>query len=398
VRRRSALQKTKRESILAFVRETGESSRGEIAREFSLDKKAVSLAVDGLLREGILAVSGYRHSRAGRRRELLAINGGHGVSIGMDLGATHVIGVLADLAGLVLERDFFEIRPGLPVEIILDQMKTIAARLLASPKAAAGVGAVGVCVPGFIEQAEGVSLIAENIAGWRDVRIRELFERQLGKPVRLDDSSRAFAAAERWLGHGRAQKDFIALDLGYGIGLGIFSAGAPLRGADWKSGEIGHTVVNPDGLPCACGNRGCLETVASGRAIARQAAEGIRAGKSQLLRDLTHGDAETATAQDVALAATMADPFSIEVMRTAGAAAGLALANAANILAPTLAVLGGGLVVAGSTLTDAIEESFHRHCMPGIREQVHIAVSALGTDASARGMALEAAEIAFAGA
>ncbi len=397
MKRRSVLQKAKRERILAFVREMGESSRGEIAREFSLDKKAVSLAVDGLREEGILAVSGLRVSRAGRRRELLAINGRHAASIGIDLGATHVIGVLSDLAGAVLERAFFEIRPGLPVELILEQMKTIAARLHSSPKAANGVRAVGVCAPGFIKPDEGVSLIAENIAGWRDVRIRELFEAELREPVCVDDSSRAFAAAERWLGCARGLKDFIALDLGYGIGLGIFSAGAPLRGEDWKSGEIGHTVVNPDGLACACGNRGCLETVASGKAIARQAAEGIRAGRSQLLRDLTHGDADAVTAQDVAVAATMADPFSIDLIRAAGMAIGLALANAANILAPSLAVLGGGLVSAGSTLTDAIKESFRRCCMPGIRENVRIAVSALGTDASARGMALEAAEIVFAG-
>jgi predicted NBD/HSP70 family sugar kinase len=366
---------------------------GEIAREFSLDKKAVSLAVDGLLEEGIVTVSGFRDSAAGRRRELLAINGGHGVSIGIDLGATHVIGVLADLAGVVLERAFFEIRPGLPVELILEQMKIIASRLLS----VGGVRSVGVCVPGFIKPDEGVSLIAENIDGWRNVRIRELFEAELHVPVCVDDASRAFAGAERWLGCAKGLKDFVALDLGYGIGLGIYSAGAPLRGADWKSGEIGHTVVNPDGLPCACGNRGCLETVASGKAIARQAAEGIRAGKSALLRELTHGDADAATAQDVAVAATMADPFSLSVIRAAGAAVGLALANAANILAPSLAVLGGGLVSAGSTLTDAIKESFHRYCMPGIREHVRINVSALGADASARGMALEAAEIVFAG-
>ena len=213
MKRRSILKKAKRVRILDLVREMGESSRGEIAREFSLDKKAVSLAVDGLLEEGILAVSGYRTSRAGRRRELLSINGRHGISIGIDLGATHVIGVLSDLAGVVLERAFFEVRPGLPMEIILEQMKTIAARLLFSGRAASRVRAVGVCVPGFIKPGEGISLIAENIAGWRDVRIRELFETEFREPVYVEDSSRAFAAAERWLGHGRGQKDFIARGL-----------------------------------------------------------------------------------------------------------------------------------------------------------------------------------------
>ncbi len=392
----------KQELILAYVREKGECSRGDIAREFSLDKKAVSVAVEALLSEGLLGVSGYGESRAGRRRELLSLNGGHAAAIGIDLGATHVIGVLTDFAGTVLHRASYEVRPGLPADIILDQMKTIAAGLRASWKSAraggtpgspadGGVRAIGVCVPGFVHPREGVSLVAENIPGWKGVRIREIFEAELGVPAFVQDSSRAFAMAERWLGHGRGQRDFIAVDLGYGIGMGIFAAGALYTGTGWKSGEIGHVVVDPQGLPCACGNRGCLETVASGRAIARQAAEGIRDGRSPLLRDLTKGSPEAVTAQDVAVAANMQDPYAAGLLREAGRAVGLAIANAAALLNPSVVVLGGGLVSAGRVLLDSVAEAAARSAMPGIREDMQLRVSQLGIDASARGMALIAA-------
>ena len=159
---RSRPSATTRERILALVRGKGEVSRGEISQAFSMDKKAVSVAVDRLLSEGILMVRGLRESRAGRRREILAVNGSHASAVGIDLGATHVIGVLADLAGAVIERASYDIRPGLPVALIVEQMKTIAARLFASPRAG-GVRAIGVCVPGFVHPVEGTSLVAENI-------------------------------------------------------------------------------------------------------------------------------------------------------------------------------------------------------------------------------------------
>jgi len=389
-------QKSARQRILSLIREKGEVSRGEIARAFSMDKKAVSVAVERLRTEGILAVSGLRESRAGRRSETLRLDGRHAATLGIDLGATHVIGVLADLSGTVLERASYEIRPGLPVELILDQMRTIAARLLSNRQARA-VQAAGVCVPGFVHPEEGVSLVAENIPGWRDVRIREIFEQELGIPVRVEDASRALAAAERWLGQARGVSDFIALDLGYGIGMGMYCAGLLYRGGTWKSGEIGHVVVDPAGLPCLCGGRGCLETVASGMAIARQAAEGIRAGRSGLLRGLTKGIPEAVTAQDVGVAASMRDSFAIGLLEAAGSAVGLALANVSAIFNPSIVLVGGGLVSSGRVYLDALEAAVARHLMPGILQDMRVLVSDLGVDGSARGMAVIASEGIFAG-
>ena len=387
---------TARDRILRLVREKGEVSRGEISQAFSMDKKAVSVAVERLLSEGILRISGLQDSRAGRRREILSVNGDHAAAVGVDLGATHIIGVLVDLAGAVLEKASYEVRPGLPVQLIRDQVRAIAERLLAAPRGRLA-RAVGVCVPGFVHPVEGTSLVAENIPGWKDVRIRQELEAALGLPVTVDDSSRAMAVSERWLGAAWGEQDFISLDLGFGVGMGIFCDGAPYHGSGWKSGEIGHTVVDPNGLACACGGRGCLETVASGRAIARQAAEGIRGGRSALLGELTRGNADAATAQDVGVAAAMGDPFSRDLLASAGRAVGLALANAAAILNPSLVVLGGGLLAAGASFLDALRESAEHHLMPGMRAELKIVESKLGADGSARGAALMAAEGIFSG-
>ena len=377
--------------MLSYIRASGETSRSDLAAEFSLDKKTVSGAVEELLQESLIVSAGFRESLAGRPQELLTLNGSHSNFIGIDLGGTHIIGILADLSGRPLDRVFFEIRPGLPVDIILDQMKTICRGLMGSEKASASIRSIGICAPGFMNPATGTSIVAENIPGWRDVRLREIFEGEFARPVFTEDSSRACALAEKWLGDGRGRSDFLLADLGYGIGLAIIIKGELYMGAGNKSGEIGHTVVAPDGPPCACGNRGCLETVASGRAIARQALAGIEAGRSQLLKGLTHGKAESVTAQDVAIAASMGDSFSAGLLASAGSMVGLALANAVNIVNPSLLILGGGLIGSNRIMEERIAKALRDNCMREIFEDLELRVSRLGIDGSALGCGILAA-------
>jgi predicted NBD/HSP70 family sugar kinase len=385
----------KRSKILSFIREKGEISRSDLAAEFSLDKKTVGTIVDALAGESLIASAGFRDSLAGRRQELLSMNGGYSNFIGIDLGGTHIIGILSDLTAKTLDRIFFEIRPGLPVDIILDQMKTICRRLMDSAHATAAIRSIGICAPGFMNLSTGTSIVAENIPGWRDVKLRDIFQAEFGAQVVVEDSSRAYALAEKWLGEGRNRQDFLLADLGYGIGMAIVVNGSLLRGAGNKSGEIGHTIVAPDGPSCTCGNRGCLETVASGRAIARDAALGIAEGRSELLKGLTHGKAESVTAQDVAIAASMGDPFSIGLLRSAGNLAGMALANSVNILNPSLLILGGGLIGTTRIMEEGIAQALRAHCMRGIFEDIELRVSKLGIDGSALGCGILAAAEVF---
>ena len=242
-----------------------------------------------------------------------------------------------------------------------------------------------------MDPATGASLQAENIPGWRDVRLREIFQERFGVPVRTEDSSRAWALAERTLGEGRDGADFLLADLGYGIGLAAVCGGRLFTGSAHRSGELGHTVVVPGGRECACGNRGCLETVASGRAIAGDAAQGIREGRSELLRGLTQDRPDTVTAQDAAVAASLGDPFSLELLRAAGRAHRAALANAVNLFNPALLVLGGGLVGSNRIMEEAIRAALQAHVMPGLREGLEVRLSGLGIDGSALGSACLAA-------
>jgi N-acetylglucosamine repressor len=386
---------SRRVSVLRLVRERSEISRSDIAAHLSLDKKTVSHLVDELLEQSLIASAGFKDSKAGRRQELLALNGGHSNYIGIDLGGTHIIGIRADLNGRILDRVFFEIRPGLPVDIILDQMKTICAALMKSTNRTADVRAFGICAPGFMNPSTGASIVAENIPGWKNVKLREIFEQEFALPVVTEDSSRAYALAELRLGEGRGKKDFLLIDLGYGIGMALVIGDQVYSGAGNKAGEIGHNVAIADGHQCACGNRGCLETVASGRAIARDGALGIQEGKSELLKGLTHGKADSVTAQDVAMAASMEDAFSIGILQNAGRYVGIALANAVSLLNPSLVFLGGGLIASNRIMEASIKDALGNHAMPGLLEDMEIRVSKLGMDGSALGSVCLATDSLF---
>jgi len=361
-----------------------------------MDKKSVSLAVDDLLHQNLLRPVGFRDSRAGRRQELLAVNGSHSNYIGIDLGATHIIGVRTDLNCMVLDRVFFEVRPGLAVELILEQMKSILRTLRGSTAGTGELSSIGVSIPGFVNPKECVSLKAFNIPGWHEIQIGSILGTEIHKPVYVEDCSRAMGLAERWLGKGGDVENFFVLDLGYGIGMALFFNGELYTGSGYKAGEIGHTLVEKDGSECTCGKKGCLEVYASGRGIARLAAEGVLQARSKILEELIHGDIKSLSAQDVALAASMNDKYSRRILETAGSHIGAALSHVVNILNPEKIIIGGSLTGAGKHLIDAVGEALEEHTMKEISADFKLELSDLGVEASARGGALIAMEHVFA--
>ena len=374
--------------ILSYLRENQTATRSDVAAALGLHTKTVAHAVKTLLDRGLLVPAGRQESAAGRRQELFSINGPYSNYIGLDLGATHIIGILVDANCSVLERVAFDIRPGLGVEMIISQLRSVANRLLVSGNRTASVGGVGVCVPGFVDPRTGVSIVAENIIGWRNIQLHKILSADTTVPLVIEDSSRALGVAERWSGSVRRASDFLVIDIGYGVGMAIYANGELYGGTNYKSGEIGHITVVPDGSLCTCGKRGCLETVACGKAVASIARTAVREGRSPLLMDLVQGNVESISAADVGVAANMGDTLSRELLRSAGGFIGLALANAANLLNPSQIVLGGGMINAGAVLLDGVREALALHTMVEIFDELELSVSELGIDGSALGSAI----------
>ncbi|WP_030043550.1 ROK family protein [Streptomyces resistomycificus] len=205
--------------------------------------------------------------------------------------------------------------------------------------------AAGVAVPGIVDEDRGVAVYAANL-GWRDVPLRELLARRLGAPVALGHDVRTGGLAEGRIGAGQGTDRFLFVALGTGIAGAIGIDGRVEAGAHGFAGEIGHVVVRPAGVPCPCGQRGCLERYASAAAVSEAWAA-------------ASGDPE-ADAADCAKAVTSGDPNAVRVWREAVDALADGLVTALTLLDPRTLIIGGGLAEAGETLFTPLRDAVRR--------------------------------------
>jgi glucokinase len=222
-----------------------------------------------------------------------------------------------------------------------------------------------------------------NIPAWRGFplagRLTGLFP---GMPVRVHNDAIAMAAGEHWRGAGRGRRTMLGMVVSTGVGGGLVLDGKIVNGATGNAGHIGHVVVDPGGLPCVCGGRGCLEAIARGPALAAWAqAEGWRPGQSRV------------TAKELAGDAAQGHPVGLAAMRRAGRALGIAIASATHLCDLQVVAVGGGLAQAGSLLFDPLEEALRMHLGLAYARDVRVVPAALGQAAGLVG----AAALVFAG-
>ncbi|WP_405685718.1 ROK family protein [Streptomyces sp. NBC_00057] len=294
--------------------------------------------------------------------------------IALDVGGTGMKAALVGADGTLL----YEARRATGRErgpdAVVESILTFAADLRAYGEEHLGESAVaaGVAVPGIVDAENGIAVYASNL-GWRDVPMRELLgERLGGVPVALGHDVRTGGLAEGRIGAGKGADRFLFVPLGTGIAGAIGIAGTIESGAHGYAGEIGHIVVRPDGPDCGCGQRGCLETLASASAVTRAWAA-------------ASGD-PTADAADCAKAVESGDPAAVEVWRNAVDALAAGLVTALTLLDPSTLIIGGGLAEAGETLFTplraVVEERVTFQKLP------HIVPAALGDTAGCLGAGL----------
>jgi len=300
--------------------------------------------------------------------------------LGIDLGGTKCLGVALDEAGSVVG----EHRLATPVgaEAILETIVAVASAL--GRPAAVGVGA-----PGLVD-VDGVLRFAPNLPGVVDVPLRTAIEARLpGVHVRIENDASAAGWGECQLGAAQGTRNAIVATLGTGIGGGVITDGALLRGASGFAGEIGHMVVDPHGPPCTCGRRGCWERLASGAGLGRLAREAAVADPRSRMVELAGGDADDVRGEHVTRAAAEGDDHARAVMARFAWWVALGLANLVAIFDPEVIVLGGGLVAAGEVLLGPVREAFV-DLVEGAEHRPRVAVVAasLGERAGAIGAAL----------
>ena len=303
-------------------------------------------------------------------------------AIGVDVGGTKIAALRVAAEGAVVARATRRT----PAE---DEAATLAALDEAVEEVRVdAVVAIGVGAAGLVDVARGTLLSSPNLS-WRDVPLRERLRSSFGLPVTVDNDATAGAWGEYRLGASRGVPHSLFVGVGTGIGGGIVQDGRLVRGASGFAGEIGHVIVEPDGPPCGCGNRGCWEQVASGHAIARAGRAAIAARPDSAIAALAGGDPGAVTGAMVTEAALAGDETAVAILQEVGRRLGEGVAGLVNVLDPSIVVMGGGAAMAGDLLLEPLRAAY-RATVEGVdvRPEVPIVPASLGNDAGAVGAAL----------
>ncbi|MFH8386669.1 ROK family protein [Kitasatospora sp. NPDC018058] len=298
-------------------------------------------------------------------------------AIALDVGGTYIKGAAVAEDGTLRHTERWFTRTEHGPEAVLETVLDCAAELAERFRPAAA----GVAVPGIVDEGAGIAVLAANL-GWRDVPVRHWLSEHLGIPVAFGHDVRAGGIAEARAGAGRGSRDFLFVPVGTGIAAAVMVDGRPLTGCRTRAGELGHLVVRPDGDPCACGARGCVETLASAAAVARRYA--------------TATGERDVTAQQVAERAATGDRAAGAVWQEAVDALADGLASAVTLLDPERVVIGGGLARAGepyfAPLREALAARLTFQTMP------ELVPAELGHEAGCFGAGLLAQDLLAAGA
>lgn len=309
-------------------------------------------------------------------------------ALAVDLGGTKLLVGLVDHHGRVLARQRIATPPGGPAAVAR-AIRALARSLRADAGPVGGtIAGAGVAVAGPTDHERGVIYDPPNLAGWgRETSFGPLLARELEGTVQIENDANAAALGEAWVGAGRGVPDLVYITVSTGIGGGLILGGRLHRGANGTAGEIGHVVVDPDGPLCHCGNRGCLEVLASGTALARQARDAVGRGAPTSLQALAAHPGEL-TAAAIAAAARAGDALAVRLYREAGTRIGVALGNLVALLNPKMIIVGGGVSNAGDLLFRPLRDAIRARVYPRpALEVVVVAPAALGDDVGIIGAA-----------
>jgi N-acetylglucosamine repressor len=408
------LKRYNRTCILNLVRKFGPVSRIKLSELSGLSPTATGSIVTALHKKGYLYEVGSGKSSGGRKPVLLGLKPGTYFSIGIDIEISHMLVILLDFTGKIAEESVFLIdgkeKPSTVFRTLEDKVCGIIKRHNINREKLLGIG---ISVPGLVD-ADGKILFAPNL-GWRNVDTSGLFASFRDMPIHVENESKASAICENWLGECKGIDNFICINIGSGVGAGIFTGGKLYRGHNGTAGEAGHIIVDENGPLCGCGNRGCLETLVSASALidrfnkAREQGNYIarekgnhKAGEKGNHKAEEKGDHKingkednNITLDELAGFAEKGDETALELLFESARYLGIAISNLVNILNPDKVVIGRDFTRYAHLVMEQILQIVQDKALEVPSSHVRIAASSLGDRSSALGAAIIPVKILF---
>lgn len=358
--------------VLNAIRENGKISRADIARRTGLTPATVSNITSELLELGLVEEAERGTSSGGRKPVMLSIRPKVCHFAGVHIGSDTLEAAVADL-----DADFCWHRQArISREMHHTRVLRLAADMVAAAMAETGLklSGIGVCVHGLVKSEEGLSVFAPNL-GWENVRIGDVFSEAFHIPVVVENDVRAMTLAENWCGFARNYNDYVYLYIGPGIGGSIVIGNELYKGAGGFAGEFGHATVEPDGPLCSCGNRGCLQAMASETTVL-----------ANYLRRVG-GAGPSFTYADLLEAARKGNAEAADEIGKSAQYIGIETGNIINALSPSLIVINGQLAALGGSILSVIEKEARGRALKYSQRGTQIVFSRLGGQAQIKGAA-----------
>ncbi|MDX3845472.1 ROK family transcriptional regulator [Streptomyces europaeiscabiei] len=362
--------------IFTIVLSHGPLTRAEIARRAALSPAAVTKAVRPLIETGYLVedADGEPRPVLGRPANPVRVDGGRALFIGVKVTGDEIIAVLTDLCCRVRVARHTPLGDRRPAGVLTTLSDLVLGLRTEAEELGVAVRGVGIAVSGDVDRAEGMVRYSPFLE-WRDVPLAHLAAMTIGLPVTVDNDVRALTGAEQWFGAGVGLSDFALVTVGAGIGCGLVVGGRVVSGAHGVAGEIGHLSLDAAGPRCHCGNRGCVEAIASETAIVRD----VRAETGRGVAD---------AAEALALA-HRGDPGARKVYARAGTAIGRAIGSVVNLLGPERVIISGEGLAAYDLFAEQIKDAFTASAF-GAAARCDLRTHPLPFEAWARGAAATA--------
>lgn len=305
--------------------------------------------------------------------------------IGIDLGGTNIKGAVVDEAGHIVTAHSIETRSELGFAKVAGRIADLAKHLLKQVSGQEVIG-IGIGAPGPLSHAEGIIYRAPNLPGSENYPLAKELREKLNRPVSLENDANAAAYGEFLAGAGAKYDSMVLLTLGTGVGGGVVLDGQLLRGQFESAGEVGHMIVVPNGRPCPCHQKGCLERYASANAIGERLTEAVQAGETSLLSSRIESGAKVSS-HDVLNAREAGCSLAARIWDEACLYLAVACVNLQHLINPQLIVMAGGLINAGDELLEPVKQHFDEHSWRIGNDRPEIALATLHTDAGVIGAA-----------
>ena len=377
-------------AILRLIHSGANNSRLELARHVGLSPASITAIVQRLMVKELVVESEPTRSHLGRRPVPLEIRKDIAYLIGVDLGSFHLRVVVADMNGNILHssQTRTEMQEGRE-RVLQKTFGFVRKSIHDSAISSDAVKGIGIAHSGVIDSDAGLVLSYPrpgHMAEWKNVPLRQIFQDEFKLPCILEDGVRTATTAEKCFGLGRDLNNFLYIDVGMGIGAGIFLDGKLYRGAGGSAGEFGHITVDENGPLCSCGNNGCLETVASCAAIIQGVQTAIEQGIDSKIRDLAAGDLDRISIELIAQAAAQNDSLAFRALQKAASYIAIGLADLVNLLNPRVMIFGGALFrAAPQLLSEPLRRIIKQRSLEKSANELQLQVSPLGGDAGALG-------------